>query len=114
MVPSDPGLDAYPSPGYGNDPVLCVKVHFMLHRIEDPETIIISAEYQAVIAYMMVHHKVRDFGAGKPFFDRHESTWKVAGSKGSQVFQNTGDPTDVFILFEWDSMENLKKIQRLG
>jgi heme-degrading monooxygenase HmoA len=61
------------------------------------------------MAYMMVHHKVRDFGAWKPFFDRHESTRKIGGSKGAQVFQNAGDPTDVFILFEWDSEENAKK-----
>lgn len=59
--------------------------------------------------YMMVHHKVRDFGKWKPFFDRHESTRKTSGSKGARVFQNPEDPTDVFMLFEWDSIENAKK-----
>jgi heme-degrading monooxygenase HmoA len=58
---------------------------------------------------MLVHHKVRDFVAWKPFFDRHESTRKTGGSKGAQVFQNTEDPADVFILLEWDSVENAKK-----
>ncbi|HVN74054.1 MAG TPA: hypothetical protein VMT44_05625 [Methanoregula sp.] len=59
--------------------------------------------------HMMVHHKVRDFAAWKPFFDRHESTRKAGGSKGARVFQNAEDPTDVFILMEWDSVENAKK-----
>ena len=58
---------------------------------------------------MLVHHKVRDFAKWKPFFDRHESTRKASGSKSAQVFQNIDDPTDVFILFAWDSFENAKK-----
>lgn len=57
----------------------------------------------------MVHHKVRDFAKWKPFFDRHESTRKTSGSKGAQVFQNVEDPTDVFLVMEWDSLENAKK-----
>jgi hypothetical protein len=59
--------------------------------------------------YMLVHHKVRDFTQWKPFFDRHESTRKSSGSKSARVFQNPEDPTDVFMLFEWDSVENAKK-----
>jgi quinol monooxygenase YgiN len=58
---------------------------------------------------MMVHNKVRDFGKWKTFFDQHESTRKTSGSKGAQVFQNVEDPTDVFMLFEWDSTENAGK-----
>jgi len=58
---------------------------------------------------MLVHYKVRDFGKWKPFFDRYESTRKLSGSKSAQVFQNVEDPTDVFILFEWDSVENARK-----
>jgi heme-degrading monooxygenase HmoA len=58
--------------------------------------------------HMMVHHKVSDFTKWKPFFDGHESTRKAAGSKGATVFQNIADPTDVFILFAWDSAENAR------
>ena len=57
----------------------------------------------------MVHHKVHDFTKWKLFFDRHESTRKASGSKSAQVFQNTEDPADVFILMEWDALENAKK-----
>jgi quinol monooxygenase YgiN len=58
---------------------------------------------------MLVHHKVRDFTQWKSFFDRHESTRKSSGSKSSRVFQNPEDPTDIFMLFEWDKIENAKK-----
>jgi heme-degrading monooxygenase HmoA len=61
------------------------------------------------MTYMIVHHKVRDFEKWKPFFDQHEKTRKISGSKSSRVFQNAEDSTDVFILFEWDSIENARK-----
>lgn len=59
--------------------------------------------------HMLVHHKVRDFAKWKPFFERHESVRKTGGSKNGTVFQNAEDPTDVFVLFEWDSVENARK-----
>lgn len=59
--------------------------------------------------HTLVHHKVRNFAQWKPFFDRDETTRKTSGSKGAQVFQNSDDPNDIFILFEWDSIENAKK-----
>jgi len=59
--------------------------------------------------FMLVHNKVRDFGKWMPFFDRNESVRKAGGSKSAQVFQSIEDPTDVFILFEWDSAESARK-----
>jgi heme-degrading monooxygenase HmoA len=59
--------------------------------------------------HMLVHHKVRDFAKWKSFYDRDESNRKSHGSKGAQLFQNAEDPTDVFILMEWDLAENAKK-----
>ena len=45
---------------------------------------------------------------------RDESSRKALGSKGAQVFQNVEDPADVFILMEWDSVENAKKFGMSG
>jgi heme-degrading monooxygenase HmoA len=59
--------------------------------------------------HVLVHHKVRNFAQWKPLFDHHESTRKTGGSKGAQVFQNADDSNDIFIIFEWDSMENAKE-----
>ena len=64
--------------------------------------------------HMLVHHKVRDFGKWKPFFDRDEGNRKSQGSKGAQVFQNADDPTDVFLLFKFDSVEHAKKFSMSG
>ena len=64
--------------------------------------------------HLLVHHKVRYFGKGKPFFDRDEGNRKAHGSKGAQVFRNADDPTDVFMLFEFDSVENAGKFSMSG
>jgi heme-degrading monooxygenase HmoA len=72
-------------------------------------TIISLSGYCNHMPHMVVHHKVRDFEKWKTFFDQHENMQKISGSKSVRVFQNAEDSTDVFILFEWDSIENAKK-----
>jgi heme-degrading monooxygenase HmoA len=59
--------------------------------------------------HILVHIKVRSFAQWKPAFDSHEATRKNIGSKGVQVFQSAEDPSEIFILFEWDSVDNAKK-----
>jgi hypothetical protein len=86
-----------------------VKFFFSFYKLKDPENFMYPVVYWKGMPYMMVHHKVRDFTQWKPFFDRHESTRKTSGSKSAQVFQNAEDPNDLFILFEWDMLENAKK-----
>ncbi|MEI7434669.1 MAG: antibiotic biosynthesis monooxygenase [Methanomicrobiales archaeon] len=72
-------------------------------------TIISLSAYYNLMPHIVVHHKVRDFDKWKTFFDQHENMQKISGSKSVRVFQNAEDPTDVFILFEWDSIENARK-----
>jgi len=61
------------------------------------------------MANILVHHKVEDYGKWKPVFDRHESFRAENGSKGGRVFRSSNDPNEIFILFEWDSVENAQK-----
>ena len=61
------------------------------------------------MAQLLVHHKVQDYNKWKPFFDEHSSFRAQNGSKGGRVFCNPEDPNDLFILFEWDSVENIQK-----
>lgn len=61
------------------------------------------------MANLLVHHKVQDYNKWKPFFDEHSSFRAQNGSKGGKVFRNANDPNDLFILFEWDSVENIQK-----
>jgi len=82
---------------------------FRFHNSELTKTIITVCVDRDAMPTMMVHHQVSDFAKWKPFFDRDETRRKSGGSKGSQVFQNHENPNDVFILFEWDTLENAKK-----
>ena len=61
------------------------------------------------MANFLVHHKVEDFNKWKPFFEQHSSFRAQNGSKGGKIFRSSTNPNEVFILFEWDSMENAKK-----
>ena len=61
------------------------------------------------MANLLVHHKVEDYNKWKPFFDEHSSFRSQMGSKGGRVFRSINDPNDLFILFEWDSIENAQK-----
>jgi heme-degrading monooxygenase HmoA len=58
--------------------------------------------------HLLIHHKVRDFGKWKPFFDRHQNYRKISGAINTQLFQNVEDPNDVFVLAEWDSDEHAR------
>ena len=58
---------------------------------------------------ILVQQKVRDYDTWKPFFDQNEGVRKNSGSNGAQVFQSAEDPNELFILFEWDTVENARK-----
>ena len=59
--------------------------------------------------HLLVHHKVEDYGKWKPVFDEHSSFRSQSGSKGGKIFRSADNPNDLFILFEWDSVENIQK-----
>lgn len=58
---------------------------------------------------LLVHHKVEDYGKWKPVFDEHGSFRNESGSNGGRVFRSADNPNELFILFEWDSVENAQK-----
>jgi heme-degrading monooxygenase HmoA len=57
------------------------------------------------MAFMLVRHKVKDFGKFKPAFDEHGAWRKKAGSKGARLFRNAHDPNEVVALIEWDDLK---------
>ncbi len=61
------------------------------------------------MAHLLVHHHVDDYGKWKPFFDEHASERQRAGSKGERLFRSSKDPNEIFVIMEWDSMENAQK-----
>ena len=59
--------------------------------------------------YILIKHKVEDFGKWKELFDGHAATRSTAGSKGGYVFQSIDDPNEVSILLEWDTIDNARR-----
>lgn len=52
------------------------------------------------MAYMLIRHKVRDFGQWKPVYDAHQSARAAAGLKDLRLWHNADDRNDIFLLFE--------------
>ncbi len=61
------------------------------------------------MAHILVHHIVEDYRKWKLAFDDHAAYRSKNGSKGGKVFRSSSDPNEVFVLLEWDSIENAKK-----
>lgn len=61
------------------------------------------------MAYLLVHHKVEDYNKFKPVFDGHASMRSQGGSRGGKIFRSTNDPNELFVLLEWDSLQNAQK-----
>ena len=61
------------------------------------------------MAHILVHHKVEDYNKWKPVFDGHGSFRSENGSNGDRVFRSANDPNEIFILFDWDTIENAQK-----
>ena len=59
--------------------------------------------------YLFVRHKAEDYTKWKSTFDDFAPARKAAGEKSYQVCHVAGDPNDVVVLNEWDSIENLQK-----
>ena len=64
------------------------------------------------MANLLVHNQVEDYNKWKLIFDEHASFRSQMGSKGGKVFRNKENPNDIFILFEWDSIENAQKFSQ--
>ncbi len=64
------------------------------------------------MAHILVHHKVEDYKKWRPFFDDHSSFRSKNGSIGERIFRSANNPNEIFILFEWDSIENAKKFSQ--
>ena len=61
------------------------------------------------MAHILVHHEVENYNNWKAVFDEHTDIRAQNGSKGGKVFRNANNPDDLFILLEWDNLENAKK-----
>ena len=60
------------------------------------------------MAHLSVRHKVKDFTAWKKVFDDFIEIRRASGEKSWQIFQLDGDPNNVLILFEFDTLDNAR------
>jgi quinol monooxygenase YgiN len=58
---------------------------------------------------LTTRHTVEDYGKWKAHFDSHTDVRKRAGEQSYQIFHGTGDPNDLVLFFEWDSLDHFKK-----
>ena len=58
------------------------------------------------MVYLLIHHKVEDYGKWKPLFDGHEATRKAAGSLGARLLRNKNDSNDVVAIITWTDMQH--------
>ena len=61
------------------------------------------------MAYVLVHSKVDDYNKWKSAYDGNSDFRTRLGSKGGKIFQSADTPGELFVLLEWDSLENAKK-----
>jgi heme-degrading monooxygenase HmoA len=61
------------------------------------------------MAHLLVNHRVEDYNKWKLAFDDHASYRSKNGSRGGKVFRNLNELNEVFVLLEWDNLENAKK-----
>ena len=58
--------------------------------------------------YLMVRHKVEDFGRWKAAFDRGLDMRHVPGRKPSRVFDVDVEDSSVVVYSQWDSIERAR------
>jgi len=55
--------------------------------------------------YLLIRHKVNEFGKWKQVFDEHEATRRASGCKSTRLFRNFDNAHETFLLLEWDDLE---------
>ena len=61
------------------------------------------------MAHILVRQNVEDFAKWQSVFNEHSSMRAGGGSKGGQLFQSADDPNEVFVLLEWDELNNARQ-----
>ena len=60
------------------------------------------------MSYMFVRNSVKDFEAWKSVFDSESDLRKRNGEMSYQILRQDNGSTDLFLLFEWDNLDNAR------
>ena len=55
--------------------------------------------------YLLERHKVQDYDRWRKVFDEDAGNRAASGSRGARIFRDTDDPSELVVLFEWESLE---------
>jgi hypothetical protein len=61
------------------------------------------------MVHVLVHHKVLDYNRWKAVFDSDLTARKHAGEIGFRVFHSAEDASDIFLLLDWESVDEARK-----
>ncbi len=61
------------------------------------------------MSVLVVHHRVRDFGAWKPAFDEYEASRREHGAVRHWMYRTVGDPNDVVVALEFRSEKDARE-----
>ena len=61
------------------------------------------------MVHILVRHKVADYNRWKEAFDSHLNARKRAGETGFRLFHNVEDMREIFLLVDWQSIEEARK-----
>ncbi|MCE5254411.1 MAG: hypothetical protein LLG45_09465 [Actinomycetia bacterium] len=61
------------------------------------------------MAYVLVQHKIGKWSEFEGIFRGDGERRKMLGSKSGKVFRSLDAPDEIFVLFEWDSVEGARK-----
>jgi hypothetical protein len=58
---------------------------------------------------LLTQHRVQNYDAWRPHFDRHEQTRQAHGITNPRVYRNANDPNDLVLLFDVADIERAKE-----
>ena len=61
------------------------------------------------MAKVLIKRRIPDYDKWKSAFDGFSAERKANGSKGGLILRDANDPRLVFILLEWDDLDNARK-----
>ncbi len=66
------------------------------------------------MAFLVVQQKVQDYSVWKKVFVARASARRAAGSKGGRIYHTRGNPCEVMVVCEWDTIEKARAFTQAG
>ena len=59
--------------------------------------------------YLLELHRVQDYDQWRVVFDEDTDNRAASGSRGARIFRSADDPSELVVLFEWESLEMARR-----